>query len=193
MPDYSLILASTSPFRKTLLERLGLEFRQVAPDCDETPLPGETAEQLVERLAIEKARSVYATEPVTTIVIGSDQVAVHEQQIIGKPHTHEAAIAQLSQLSGHCVMFHTGLCLMSDARRLHCVVSTQVKFKTLTEPQIERYLRADQPYGCAASFKSESMGSAIVEYMRSDDPSALIGLPLITVAGYLNELGVDVP
>ncbi|MEM7255928.1 MAG: Maf family protein [Pseudomonadota bacterium] len=193
MPDYTLILASTSPFRKTLLERLGVDFRQVAPYCDETPLPDEPAEQLVARLAIEKARSVYDKLPAEAIVIGSDQVAVLDDNIIGKPHTHDAAVTQLTQLSGNTVMFHTGLCVMTAARQQQTVVSTEVKFKTLGAAQIERYLNADQPYGCAASFKSESMGSAIVDYMRSDDPSALIGLPLITVGQYLGELGVDVP
>ena len=193
MPDKLLILASTSPFRKTLLERLGLRFEQIAPDCDETPRPGEPSLQLVERLAIEKAESVHRSQASSSIVIGSDQVADLNGTIIGKPHTHEAAVAQLSELSGNTVWFHTGLCLVTQEKQLTAVVSTEVKFRTLSPAQIERYLKTDTPYGCAASFKSECMGSAIVESMKSDDPSALIGLPLITVTAYLNELGMPVP
>lgn len=193
MPDNSLILASTSPFRKELLQRLGIAFEQIAPDCDETPMAGEAALALVARLALVKARSVHRTLPPASIVIGSDQVADLNGSIIGKPHTHDAAAAQLTQLSGSTVMFHTGLCMITADRQLQSVVSTEVKFKTLSADQIERYLLKDQPWGCAASFKSECLGTSIVEYMRSDDPSALIGLPLIRVAQYLNELGVNVP
>jgi len=193
MPDNKLILASTSPFRKTLLDRLGIPFEQRSPDCDETPHSGEESADLVMRLAVDKAQSVMDKLDESAIVIGSDQVADHNGAILGKPHTHDNAVAQLKSLSGNTVMFHTGLCISSKSRSLTALVSTEVRYRSLTEEQIERYLKADEPYNCAASFKSECMGSAIVDYMRSDDPSALIGLPLIKVAQFLGELGIEVP
>ncbi len=194
MPDYQLILASTSPFRKTLLDRLHVEFEQIAPDCDETPLPNEPAADLVNRLAREKALSVQRIEANrNAAVIGSDQVADLNGTILGKPHTHEAAVQQLQQLSGNTVVFYTGLCVLHGQQCLQTMVPTDVKFRSLSDAAIERYLQADEPYGCAASFKSECMGSAIVEYMRSDDPTALVGLPLIELAGFLNQAGLSVP
>lgn len=193
MPDHPLVLASTSPFRKTLLETLQLPFAQLAPDCDETPEPGEPASQLVQRLAEGKARSVHRQGEPSVTVIGSDQVAELGGRIFGKPHTHEAAVEQLTALSSNTVVFHTGLCVIKEQRKLDCVVPTEVRFRKLSENMIERYLLADKPYNCAASFKSESLGCSIAESMRSDDPSALIGLPLITLCGFLNQLGVDVP
>jgi septum formation protein len=189
----TLILASTSPFRKSLLERLGLPFSQIDPQFDESALENELSDALVQRLAVGKAGSVYQSVDATDVVIGSDQVADLNGEIIGKPHTHDAAVAQLTALSGQTVMFHTGVCVMTRERRLQAVVTTQVRFKSLSPGLIERYLQADQPYGCAASFKSECLGSILVDYMRSDDPSALIGLPLITVARFLDELGVAIP
>ncbi len=194
MPDYRLILASTSVFRKTLLDRLKIDFEQVAPDCDETPEVGEPAVELVARLAREKALSVHRQTSIdTTVVIGSDQVADLNGQILGKPYTHETAVEQLQSLSSNTVVFYTGLYVVKGDESRHCVVPTEVKFRTLSAPQIERYLRADEPYGCAASFKSECLGSAVVEYMRSDDPTALVGLPLIQLSGFLDELGISVP
>lgn len=190
----SLILASTSRYRAELLRRLNISFEQIAPDCDESPFDNEPAAVLVERLAIEKAVSVAKLYP-QKIVIGSDQVAWCGGQIIGKPGDHTTAVNQLSFLSGKSVEFHTGLCVMQAQtdRRLHSVVTTTVAFKSLSADQIERYLRTDQPYDCAASFRSEGYGSAIADYISSDDPSALIGLPVITVANYLSQLGIPMP
>ena len=194
MPDHQLILASTSPFRKTLLNRLQVEFEQVAPDCDETPLPNEPSADLVSRLAREKALSVQcAVANQNAVVIGSDQVADLDGTILGKPHTHQAAVQQLQLLSGNTVVFCTGLCVLHGKQQLQTVVPTEVKFRTLSDTVIERYLQTDEPYGCAASFKSECMGSAMVEYMRSDDPTALVGLPLIELAGFLNQAGLTIP
>lgn len=193
MPDHTLVLASTSAYRKTLLNRLSLKFDQIAPDCDETPHTDEQSQNLVLRLALSKANSVLSTLNESAIVIGSDQVADLNGKILGKPLTHEKAVAQLRELSGSTVMFHTGLCVARHDKHLTALVSTEVRFRSLTLPQIERYLAADKPYHCAGSFKSESMGSAIVDYMKSDDPSALIGLPLITVSQFLDELGVQMP
>lgn len=194
MPDHQLILASTSPFRKELLDRLNIPFEQIAPDCDETAARDEAALDLVGRLAREKALSVQVNFPGSNaVVIGSDQVADLNGTILGKPHTHEAATDQLQALSSNTVMFYTGLCVVKNQQHLQTVVTTEVRFRALSPQQIERYLQADQPYGCAASFKSECMGSAIVEYMRSDDPTALVGLPLIQLAGFLSETGIAVP
>lgn len=193
MPDYRLVLASTSPFRKTLLNRLRIEFEQVAPDCDETPETGEPAAELVARLARSKALSVQKNYPAGTVVIGSDQVADLDGRILGKPHTHENAVGQLQDLSTKEVIFYTGLCVTKDDKSLQCVVPTEVRFRALNNAQIERYLAADEPYGCAASFKSECLGSAVVEYMRSDDPTALVGLPLIQLSGFLDQMGIRLP
>lgn len=193
MHNYTLVLASTSPFRKTLLNRLNLRFDQLAPICDETPRVAESSQELVLRLAKDKAGSIVDVVDDSTIVIGSDQVADLDGTILGKPHTRDNAFAQLQALSGKTVMFHTGLCVANADRQLTALVSTEVRFRSLSTDQIERYLSADEPYNCAGSFKSESLGSAIVDYMKSDDPSALIGLPLIKVAQYLDELGMPVP
>jgi len=190
----SVILASTSRYRAELLQRLGIEFRQIAPDCDETPLPREKAADLVQRLAAGKATSI-AVQFTEDLVIGSDQVASCNGAIIGKPGTHETAVEQLHSLSGQTVSFHTGLCVMQEQsqRSLHCLVTTDVIFKSLDQDQIERYLKADKPYDCAASFRSEGYGSTIVESISSDDPTAIIGLPVIKVAEYLDQLGLALP
>ena len=190
----SLILASTSRYRGELLKRLNISFEQIAPDCEETPLEDEPAAVLVERLAIEKATSVAKLYP-QAVVIGSDQVAWCCGQIIGKPDDHTTAVSQLSFLAGKTIEFHTGLCVMQAQtnRSLHSVITTTVAFKSLSVDQIERYLRTDQPYDCAASFRSEGYGSAIVNKISSDDPSALIGLPVITVVDYLSQFGIPLP
>ncbi len=190
----SVILASTSRYRAELLTRLNLDFQQIAPDCDETPLQNEPAAELVLRLAVDKARSVALQYP-ENLVIGSDQVASCNGTIIGKPGNHADATAQLQLLSGQTVSFLTGLSVMQQQslRALNCLVTTDVTFKQLNCAQIERYLNADQPYDCAASFRSEGYGSTIVENISSDDPTAIIGLPVIKVADFLNQLGLQLP
>ncbi len=190
----NVILASTSRYRAELLQRLHIEFEQKAPICDETPLKDEPALALVARLAVGKAVSIAEQHP-ESLVIGSDQVACCQGQIIGKPNDHSTAIQQLNTLSGETIEFHTGLCVMKHQtnQALKTVVTTSVVFKTLTPEQIERYLQTDKPYDCAASFRSEGYGSTIVERITTDDPTALIGLPIITVANYLNQLGMSLP
>lgn len=189
-----LILASTSPYRAELLTKLHQPFEQLAPDCDETPLANESAGALVERLAREKAESLATAYP-EAIVIGSDQVADVDGFITGKPGNKEAAIQQLQTLSGKELMFYTGLAVVNKKRNesRSCVVPTSVVFRTLTKEKIVRYLDADQPYNCAGSFKSESLGSTLVKSMSSEDPAALIGLPLIQLSIYLEELGITLP
>jgi MAF protein len=191
--DLPLVLASTSPFRRELLERLGIPFRTVAPDADETALPGETPQALVGRLARLKARAAGATH--RGLIIGSDQVATTGSDILGKPGNHERAVAQLRYLSGKRVSFHTGLCLL-DSVSGNCqvdVVPYHVVFRTLDDAQIEHYLRADQPYHCAGSFKSEGLGITLFERMEGDDPTALIGLPLIRLTSMLKQAGIVLP
>jgi len=189
-----VILASTSRYRAQLLERLAIPFEQIAPHCDETPLPDESALALVERLAQAKAASIASAHP-SQLVIGSDQVACCKGSILGKPGDHNTAVRQLQMLRGNTVEFHTGLCVMHLAaeKSLHSIVTTTVEFKTLNDEQIERYLQTDKPYDCAASFRSEGYGSTIVKRISNDDPSALIGLPIVRVAEYLNELGLPLP
>jgi septum formation protein len=189
----TVTLASTSPFRKELLQRLGLPFMTAAPDVDESPLANETAVALVQRLSESKARAVAATHP--GLVIGSDQVATTGNNILGKPGTHERAFRQLRNLSGKRVTFQTGLCLLNTAtgEALVDVIPYTVKFRELGDQQIERYLRHDQPYHCAGSFKSEGLGIALFEYMEGSDPTALIGLPLIRLTGMLAQSGIDLP
>ncbi|HWQ94693.1 MAG TPA: Maf family protein [Gammaproteobacteria bacterium] len=186
-----LILASTSPFRRQLLERLGLPFDIVSPQTDETPLPGEAAPQLVHRLAEAKARAVMLKYP-AALIIGGDQVAIFENEIIGKPGNHQAAVAQLRRFSGHSLQFHTGIALLNSASGTIQigVIPTTVKFRSLNEQQITHYLNREQPYQCAGSFKSEGLGIALFESIHGDDPTALMGLPLITLVGMLECEGV---
>ncbi len=191
MPE--LILASTSPFRRQLLERLQIPFTCVAPAVDETALKGEDATQLVARLSQAKARA--GAQGSQSLVIGSDQVAVVEGQILGKPGTPERAAAQLRMLAGQAVRFHTGVCVLNAATgTMHeDIVDTVVQMRVLDAETIARYLALDEPWGCAGSFRSESLGISLFESVRSDDPTALIGLPLIRVAKFLRAEGVDVP
>lgn len=193
MPAPKLILASSSPYRKELLARLQLDFQVAVPDVDETPHPDETPQTLVERLAIAKARAVAATRP-GSLVIGSDQVAVHNGDIVGKPHTHERAVTQLRAASGSSVSLYTGLALINaDTGRVQSeVVTYRVVFRRLTETQIENYLRREQPYNCAGSVKSEGLGVALLERFEGDDPATLIGLPLIRLVRMLENEGIAV-
>ncbi len=181
-----LILASTSPYRRTLLERLQLPFETVAPDINETPLPGETPQQLVERLAIAKAQ-VVARSAKSALVIGSDQVAVHNGEIVGKPRDHDHAVEQLRSASGNTITLYTGLALVnSTTGSVHSeVVPYRVVFQPLTDEQIETYLRKEQPYDCAGSVKSEGLGIALLARFEGDDPNTLIGQPLIRLVAML--------
>lgn len=193
MPQPSLILASSSPFRKMLLQRLGLEFECHSPDIDETPHPDETPKALVQRLSTEKAQAVAKQHP-HSLIIGSDQVAVLDGHIIGKPRDHDHAVQQLQHSSGRAVDLYTGLSLI-NAQTGHIqetVAPYQVVFKTLSLEQIERYLDKDQPYNCSGSLKSESLGIALLESLSGDDPNTLIGLPLIRLVGMLANEGLAV-
>jgi len=188
-----LVLASTSPYRKALLERLQLAFETARPEVDETRLADESAEALVARLAEAKARAV-AQGRDDALVIGSDQVAVLDGDILGKPGGHEQAVAQLMRASGKAVRFLTGLCLVNAAtgKAQLEVVPFEVTFRTLTPEQIEHYLRREQPYNCAGSFKSEGLGIALFERLQGDDPNTLIGLPLIRLTRMLEREGLAV-
>lgn len=189
----TVTLASTSPFRKELLQRLGIPFVTAAPDVDEAPLANETAVALVRRLSESKARAIAANHP--GLIIGSDQVATTGNDILGKPGTHERAFRQLRELSGKRVTFQTGLCLLNtgtDESQVD-VVAFIVKFRQLGDEQIERYLQQDQPYHCAGSFKSEGLGIALFEHMEGTDPTALIGLPLIRLTSMLAQSGIVLP
>ncbi|MDH3933984.1 MAG: Maf family nucleotide pyrophosphatase, partial [Gammaproteobacteria bacterium] len=183
----------TSLYRKELLQRMGIAFKTVAPDVDESSLPGESPENLVKRLAEAKARVIGKT--CEALIIGSDQVAVSGDEILGKPGSHENALVQLRKLSGKLVTFQTGLCLLNSTSNEMQVdtVPFRVQFRKLDEQQIERYLRADQPYNCAGSFKSEGLGITLFERMDGDDPTALIGLPLIRLTSMLMQAGVVLP
>ena len=188
-----MILASTSPFRRDLLARLGLPFEVLAPDVNETPLSDEDPQTLVARLAELKARSIACREP-TALVIGSDQVAVLDGQILGKPGSHERAVTQLTLSAAKTVTFYTGLCLAnSDSGQAKVeVVPFRVVFRPLSREQIETYLSRERPYQCAGSFKSEGLGIALCERLEGDDPSSLIGLPLIRLIRMLEAEGVAV-
>ncbi len=189
-----LILASTSPFRREQLNKLAVPYQCTSPHCDETPEQNEKPQHLVERLAIEKARSVADDYP-SSLIIGSDQVAVCNGEILGKPGNHQKAFEQLSRLSGKSVSFYTGLCLYNTLKQSFQVkvIPFDVIFRKLSATQIENYLLKDQPYNCAGSFKSEALGISLFKAMRGDDPSALIGLPLITLTDMLANEGIMLP
>jgi len=187
-----LILASTSVYRKELLGRLGIPFEVVSPMVDETPLAGETTETLALRLAKAKAVAVASLNP-EAWVIGSDQVADLCGAAIGKPGNFERALAQLQLMRGSIVTFHTALCLMHGATETTICIPTEVKFRNLKDDVLEAYLHTEEPYDCAGSAKSEGMGISLLEYIRSDDPTALIGLPLIALSGLLRDAGFLIP
>ncbi|SAK82131.1 Maf-like protein [Caballeronia fortuita] len=192
-----LILASSSPYRRELLERLRIPFDAVSPDIDETPLAGETPESTAVRLSIAKARAAaerIGDDGIGALVIGSDQVATFDGQQIGKPGTHAKAVAQLQAMRGRSVEFHSALCLF-DSRTGHAQsadIVTRVRFRRYSDAQIETYLRAETPYDCAGSAKAEGLGIALLEAIESDDPTALIGLPLIALTGMLANAGFPV-
>ena len=190
MLDQQLVLASSSPFRKQLLERLMVPFETISPDIDESPLEGETPRELVERLAIEKAKAVANTYP-KALIIGSDQVALHGDTIVGKPHTHERAVEQLKQASGKSITLYTGLALFnaSSGAMQSIVEPFTVHFRKLSDETIENYLQKERPYNCAGSVRSEALGVALIERYQGDDPAALIGLPLIRLVSMLKNEG----
>jgi septum formation protein len=187
-----LILASTSRYRRELLARLGVPFEVASPAVDETPLPGEAPSRMAQRLAMAKAQAV-AVSHADAVVIGSDQVAELAGLAIGKPHTHQRAVAQLSAMSGQRVSFHTAVAVVCRERHFERVMlaSVAVTFRTLSRPEIEHYLQTEQPYDCAGSAKSEGLGIALLAAIESDDPTALIGLPLIRTCALLREAGLD--
>lgn len=192
MPPTPLILASTSRYRRELLERLRLPFTVEAPRVDETPIAGEAPAALAERLALAKAREVSARHP-DAVVIGSDQVADLAGTPVGKPGNHDRAVLQLRSMSGQTVQFHTAVAVLRPAAGVERVqrVVVQVRFRALGEAEIEAYLHAERPYDCAGSAKSEGLGIALLEAIESDDPTALIGLPLIVTARLLRDAGLD--
>lgn len=189
----SLVLGSSSPFRKALLEKLGLEFETDSPDIDETPLKNESPEDMVARLAKLKALAIAERYP-NSIIISSDQCATLDGAIIGKPAEHEAAVEQLTNASGRAVTFYTSLCVMdtSSEQMEELVEPFHVYFRELSETQIENYLRKEEPYNCAGSFKSEGLGIALFERLEGKDPNTLVGLPLIELITMLRKFGIDV-
>ncbi|MBW7983888.1 Maf family protein [Enterobacillus tribolii] len=187
-----LVLASTSPFRRALLEKLALSFECAAPQADETPLPGESAHLLVQRLAYDKARSLAAQYP-AHLIIGSDQVCVLNGNITGKPHTEENAHAQLRAASGQRITFYTGLCVLnSQTQQTETVCEPfHVHFRSLSEEEIRAYVALEQPLNCAGSFKSEGAGILLFEKLEGNDPNALVGLPLIALNALLLRHGMN--
>ncbi|MCK4674603.1 MAG: septum formation inhibitor Maf, partial [Gammaproteobacteria bacterium] len=185
-----IVLGSTSPFRKALLERLCLDFICDAPNIDETPLDNETVEEMVERLAIAKAQTISGNHT-NALIIGSDQSAILEGKKLSKPGNFENAFKQLTRASGQKITFQTGLCLLNTKTgniQSACIPYTVV-FKQLTASMIEHYLHKEEPYNCAGSFKSEGLGIALFERFEGDDPNALIGLPLIQLVNFLDNEG----
>jgi septum formation protein len=192
-PRHRLVLASTSPYRRALLQRLGVHFSVADPEVSEERRPGEAPENMAGRLAEAKARAVANRFP-DSLIVGSDQVAVSDGEILGKPLTHANAVRQLSTLSGREAVFHTAVCVhntRTGVARVR-VVPCRVTFRRLGDAVIERYLSKEQPYDCAGSAKSEGLGIALIAKMESEDPSALLGLPLIALVDLLHEQGLDV-
>ena len=187
----TIVLASTSPYRRELLQRLRVPFDVLAPAVDEARRPGESPLALALRLAEAKATEVARRRP-DDIVIGSDQVAELDGEPIGKPHTHDAALAQLERVQGRRLVFHTALAVVAQGQAVVGSVPTAVTFRSLGRDALEAYLRSDQPYDCAGAAKIESLGIALVERVESDDPTALIGLPLIRLTSMLAAAGVPV-
>ena len=189
-----LVLASTSAYRKMLLERLHLPFDTDRPETDEAPLPGEAPAATAQRLAAEKARAVAARWP-DALIIGSDQVAYLGSEVFGKPGTEARAIAQLQRMRGQTVVFHTALALL-NTRTGHLQVEgipTQVRFRNLSDDEIRRYVAKEQPLDCAGSAKSEGLGITLLDAMPGEDPTALIGLPLIALSRMLRAEGLELP
>ncbi|MFZ9284416.1 MAG: Maf family nucleotide pyrophosphatase [Burkholderiaceae bacterium] len=191
-PQRTLILGSTSRYRRELLSRIGVPFETAAPQVDETPLPGETPVQIARRLALAKARAVARRFP-QAVVIGSDQVADLAGEPLGKPGTHERATEQLRRMRGRTVVFQTALAVVCEATGFTAedLAPVEVRFRDLSDAEIEHYLRAEQPYDCAGSAKSEGLGIALLEAIHSDDPTALVGLPLIRTCRMIRAAGIE--
>ena len=191
-PQRTLILGSTSRYRRELLSRIGVPFETAAPQVDETPLPGETPVQIARRLALAKARAVTRRFP-QAVVIGSDQVADLAGEPLGKPGTHERATEQLRRMRGRTVVFQTALAVVCEATGFTAedLAPVEVRFRDLSDSEIEHYLRAEQPYDCAGSAKSEGLGIALLEAIHSDDPTALVGLPLIRTCRMIRAAGIE--
>ena len=189
-----LVLGSTSVYRRELLQRLRLPFTVMAPEVDETPQPHEAPDALALRLALAKAHAVAAQQP-EAVVIGSDQVADLAGHALGKPGTHERATEQLRLMSGHSVVFQTAVAVVCHATGFAqaLLAAVEVRFRPLSDAEIERYLRAEQPYDCAGSAKSEGLGISLLDAIHSDDPTALIGLPLIRTCHLLRAAGLVIP
>lgn len=189
-PPPRLVLASSSRYRRALLDRLRLPFDVIVPDIDETPLDGETPEATALRLSLAKARAAAVKAP-GALVIGSDQVATFDGRQIGKPGTHENAVAQLRAMRGKSVAFHSALCLFDSrsGEAQSADVVTRVQFRDLSDAEIEAYLLAETPYDCAGSAKSEGLGIALLDAIDSNDPTALVGLPLIELSRMLRAAG----
>ena len=187
-----LILGSTSRYRRELLERLCIPFQVAAPDVDETPLPQEAPRKLAERLALSKAKAVADKYP-QAVVIGSDQVADLDGQSLGKPGPHEKAVLQLRLMRGQTVVFQTAVAVVCRASGFEqtSLAAVRVRFRDLTDDEIENYLQLERPYDCAGSAKSEGLGIALLASIESDDPTALIGLPLIRTCQMLRAAGVE--
>jgi septum formation protein len=186
-----LVLASTSPYRRALLERLGLRFEVAAPRVDEEPLPGEAPSATARRLAVLKAEAVRDRFP-DALIVGSDQVAASGPERLDKPGNHDNAVRQLRRLSGRTADFHTAVCVLGTDHMETAVVLCRVQFRPLDDERIEAYLRREQPYDCAGSAKAEGLGIALIERMQTDDPTSLIGLPLIALTGMLERAGLRV-
>lgn len=193
-PQRPLVLGSTSRYRRELLQRLHIAFEVAAPDVDETPQPDEAPRALALRLALAKARAVAAQHP-QAVVIGSDQVADLAGQPLGKPGTHERATAQLRRMRGHTVTFQTAVAVVCQATGFEQVqlAPVEVRFRDLSDAEIERYLRTEEPYDCAGSAKSEGLGISLLDAIVSDDPTALVGLPLIRTCRMLRAAGLTLP
>ena len=192
-PQIELVLASSSPFRRRLLGQLSVEFRTLNPEIDESPLPGEEPQMLVRRLAIAKARAVVSRAP-TALIIGSDQIAIHRGAIVGKPRDHADAVAQLLSSSGKTITFFTGVALLNSTNNSlqTKVVPFNVSFRPLTREKIEHYLEREKPYGCCGSLRADGLGIALLNRLRGDDPTALIGLPLTVLTQMLEKEGLRI-
>ncbi len=192
MASRTIVLGSTSPFRKALLEKLNIPFECAKPNIDETAHEGETPIKLVERLAIEKAQAITGFS--NALIIGSDQVALCEGEILGKPHNFENAVKQLTKFSGKAVTFYTGLCVLdSSTNKVTSLVEPfTVHFNVLTQNEIISYINAEEPYNCAGSFKSEGLGICLFKNLEGEDPNSLIGLPLIKLISLLKQHDFDV-
>ena len=192
-PQIELVLASSSPFRRRLLGQLSVEFRTLDPDIDESPLPNEKPQTLVRRLSIAKARAVVSRAP-AALIIGSDQVAVHQGAIVGKPRDHADAVAQLLSSSGKTITFFTSVALLNstnDSLQVE-VVPFAVRFRPLTREKIEYYLEREKPYECCGSLRADGLGIALLDQLRGEDPTALIGLPLTVLTQMLEKEGFRV-